>query len=148
MAELTADEKKKKKRIVIIFLIIVFLLIASGVGYYLYDRSKKAKTLKEGDTKKDSKNVEEQKNPDPRPKAPVGDEFPLQKGSKGSNVLYLQRALNRMMPIGYTKLVEDSDLGEKTYTAIITWVGTRFYPVTQANWTEILKKSNEYQMKK
>ena len=124
----------------VIFLIIIFLLLGATVGYFLYNRSKNARILKEGDTKKTPATNQEQ--PAPRPKAPVGDEFPLQKGSKGNHVLYLQRALNKMMPKGYTPLVEDGDLGEKTYTAVITWMGTKYFPVTMASWMEIMKRAN------
>lgn len=134
MAELTPDQKKKRRTIIIV-VIILFLLTASVItGYILMNRAKK-KELK-GDKKTPDKK-------DPEPEKQLGDAFPLQKGSKGPNVLYLQRALNRMVPVGYNKLVEDSDFGPLTYTAVITWAGTKYYPVTQQNWMQILQMSNK-----
>ena len=63
----------------------------------------------------------------------VNDEFPLKVGSGGNKVKLLQQALNRINEKTgnkYAPLVADGSFGEKTYTAIVTWVGTRFWGPT------------------
>lgn len=78
------------------------------------------------------------------------DNFPLTEGSVGSNVKFLQEAINRIVSPAL-KVTVDSNFGPKLYTALVTGVGTTtwwtskpapIYPVTQSVFTEILKKSN------
>ena len=74
------------------------------------------------------------------PAAPAAtDGFPLQIGSSGANVKSLQAALNKMKPPQYTALVVDGVFGQLTYTAVITWVGTGYYPVSQESLDYIIR---------
>lgn len=73
------------------------------------------------------------------PSVIANDEFPLIKGSKGERVKSVQRALNIINPS--LKLTVDGDFGNDTYTGIVAYVGTRYYPVTTANFTTIIQKS-------
>ena len=69
------------------------------------------------------------------------DSFPLTIGSKGPNVGYLQRALNTL---GASLKVDDS-FGQKTYEALITKAGTKYWTisgVTIDGFTEIVSKAN------
>ena len=85
--------------------------------------------------------------------APVyNDSFPLKLHSKGDRVKTLQQALNRIREKGlshsYTPLVVDGDLGEKTYTAIITWVGTKYWGtdgLSESNYNAIMQQSTATQ---
>lgn len=76
------------------------------------------------------------------------DEFPLHIGSYGERVKSLQLALNRINDKAshrYTPLVVDKDFGEKTYTAIVTWVGSKFWEpqgLTATNFNLIIQQSN------
>lgn len=85
----------------------------------------------------------------------ANDLYPLQKGSKGPNVKYLQQAVNRIIKDSGKNLslivTEDGSFGDKTYNALVTGVGTTTYwatpklstyPVTLTAFTQILQKSN------
>lgn len=143
MSETPAKKGMSRRTIIIIVVVLVLLASAGAVYYFFFSDAAKTKKLKK-DAKKKLETPAQQEQPKNTP-APAGDAFPLVKGSKGENVLYLQRALNRIIPVGYDKLTEDGSLGDKTYTAVVRWIGTAFYPVSQANWTTILNKSNAQQ---
>lgn len=85
----------------------------------------------------------------------ANDSYPLQKGSKGANVKYLQQAINRIIKNSGKNLslvvTEDGSFGDKTYNALVTGVGTSTYwatpkvgtyPVSLTAFTQILQKSN------
>lgn len=120
----------KRKTLIIIIVSLVIVLVA----LYIYKRSKNkpAAEAPAGDSHDHSGST--------ATVPAANDKFPLKVGSNGENVKYLQRAINRIAPPA--NLVVDGDFGNKTYTAIILYIGTSYYPVSQAQWTYILNKSN------
>lgn len=69
------------------------------------------------------------------------DSFPLNIGSKGDNVKYLQNALNTLG----ASLQVDEILGNQTYTAVVTFAGSKYWTpqgVTLNGFNEILTKAN------
>lgn len=138
-----AAKKRISRRTIIIIVVILLLLAGGGAVYYFFfsDKAKEKKILKQKAEDLKNKPASDQ-HADNSSSASGNDTFPLDKGSQGENVLYLQRALNKMVPVGYKKIPENSKFGDDTYKAVITWVGTKYYPVTQANWTAIMNKAN------
>jgi hypothetical protein len=137
-------KQKRNKRFIYIGLGIVALVITFFVGRKIYRRWKEKKALEEAAKKELAANAFNNLKPgDPGMNTPeVDDSFPLVIGSKGDNVRYLQQALNRLGPkFGMAPLSEDGNFGKKTYDAVITWVNTKSYPVSQVIWTDILKRS-------
>lgn len=67
------------------------------------------------------------------------DNFPLQVGSTGARVKYLQQALNRIKKDN--NLSVDGSFGDKTKNAIYLTMNTTFYPVTQEKYNEVLHKA-------
>lgn len=69
-------------------------------------------------------------------------EFPLRVGSKGENVLRLQRALNKIQIVN--KISEDSNYGNATRVKIITALSTTMYSlnaeITEIQLNAIIKK--------
>lgn len=80
---------------------------------------------------------------------PANDNFPLKQGSKGDRVKTLQQALNRINDkrvSKFTPLVVDGSFGDKTYSAIVTWVGTKYWGangLTETAFNEINAISNQ-----
>jgi len=70
--------------------------------------------------------------------------FPLMFGSKGDNVLRLQRALNKISP--ENKITEDGDFGNGTRLKLITSLPTSMYSlgpkVTEVQLNAIIAKGN------
>lgn len=69
------------------------------------------------------------------------DSFPLNIGSKGSNVEYLQKALNKLG----AGLSVDGTFGQKTYTAVVTKAGSKFWTpegITIDGFNKILSMAN------
>ena len=138
----------------------VIAWIAGGVlvggGIFLLTRAlKKAKVDKSGSTIIPNTNTQEPNIPvNPSVPSAVGstDEFPLVIGSSGTNVLNLQKAINKLIPKSSIDgkpvaplLVEDGVFGQKTYTALVTWVGANYWSingVTIQAYTEVIKKAN------
>lgn len=115
-----------KKKIIIIAVILVLVIAAV---YYYYTR--KPKTEEEILTPVIT--------PGPNNNLLVSnDTFPLKIGSKGENVTYLQKALNKL---GATIEV-DGNFGQQTYSAILLKVNATSYPVTLDVFNTIMKKSN------
>lgn len=86
----------------------------------------------------------------------TNDDFPLKKGSRGENVKYLQRAINKIIKNSgknQSLLLPETDFfGDKTYTALVTGVGTTtwwdakplpVYPVTLDVFNSLIKRSND-----
>ncbi len=67
------------------------------------------------------------------------DEFPLKVGSSGERVKLLQNAIKRIKPT--LSLPSDGIFNEATRIAVITWVGTAYYPVSALNYSNIMIKS-------
>lgn len=117
--------KNNKNKIIII---IVAVLLIAVVLYFLFFKKPKAQDTDTSIIK-------------PPILPPIkNDNFPLIKGSKGSNVIYLQRALNKINPT--YKIDDDGDFGNITYMFLLTTVGTSFYPVTADKFTQILSRAN------
>lgn len=131
---------KGKNRTLIILIVVVAIILAILVGLQIYQKIKDKKAL-EDDTKKalDSAAGSATQNPIGYTAPKTGNDFPLQEGSTGERVKFVQAAINRIAPTW--KLKEDGVFGHGTYTALITGVGTKYYPVTLANYTELLQKS-------
>lgn len=70
-------------------------------------------------------------------KAPTGpnDDFPLQIGSKGNLVTAVKNMVNKIS--GSTLDTYDDTFDEDTYNALITGVGSKYYPVTDDNFIAI-----------
>lgn len=69
------------------------------------------------------------------------DKFPLHVGSVGSNVTYLQNALNKLG----AKLTADGKLGNSTYTAVLLYAGTKYWGstgMTIDSFTKVLAMAN------
>lgn len=81
-------------------------------------------------------------NTSSKPPAKGNDKFPLTVGSNGENVSYLQKALNMLKPANFALLNTGGNFDDATRIAVITWVGTNFYPVTIDNFNTILHKAN------
>lgn len=122
--------KNNKNKIIII---IVAVLLIAVVLYFLFFKKPKAQNT---DTSIITPPILPPINTTPT----TNDNFPLIKGSKGSNVIYLQRALNKINPT--YKIDDDGDFGNITYMFLLTTVGTSFYPVTADKFTQILSRAN------
>lgn len=115
---------------------IVAIALVAGIIWYVFFRTKPATTAS---------------SPAINPPAAINstlaasaapaanDTLPLTKGSKGENVTYVQQAINKIHPGAVTV---DGDFGAGTYMALITYVGTSFYPVTSTKFSELLQKAN------
>lgn len=79
--------------------------------------------------------LEPREAPVGRPAGPGNDDLPLKEGSRGDKVTALQKMINQINPAA--KLAENGIFDHKTYLALITYVGTRFYPVTLEHLQEI-----------
>lgn len=139
----TAKDKKGNKQLIIAIVVLVLIL----VGIYLYNHFK------------DQKGSEAP----PDVKIPPGgnsgsttanDNFPLKKGSEGENVKYLQNAINKFVDKNNLnsslKLTPDGKFGDKTYSSLVSAVGTTTYwdspkvatyPVSSTAFSSILKKA-------
>lgn len=142
MSEIIAKKDPAKRRIFYIILFILALVITIWAGSALLKRYRARKALEE-------KERAGQAVLD-RPKDDIGmhtpeleDDFPLMKGSRGDRVSYLQKAINKINRVyGKPKISEDGLFGESTYGAVLQQ-GTRYYPVTQESWTELLNRANK-----
>lgn len=132
---------KGKNRTIIILVIIIGLILMGMLAIKIYQKIKEKKALEEAEKLALSESD--------APAAGTGggfgggatlDEFPIKEGSKGERVKYIQAAINRIADPIY-KVKEDGVFGHGTYKSLITGVGTKYYPVTLANYTELLKKS-------
>lgn len=78
----------------------------------------------------------------PRPmSSPANDDFPLKQGSKGDAVKNLQVFINKIDP--RAKLDPSGDFDKKTYNALITYIGTKFYPVSVDSFLDIVKMASD-----
>ncbi|MES3019403.1 MAG: hypothetical protein V4721_16570 [Bacteroidota bacterium] len=152
MSETTTGKKGISQRTVFIIIAILLLLAGGGTAYYYFigPGKEKRKLKKEAEEikKKDApdKTVatdKPEKTDQSQPRPSGNDNWPLQKGSVGERVLYLKRAVNRILPVGYAKLKEDTVFDDLFYKTLITKLGTRFYPVTEDIWIEVMQKSNQ-----
>lgn len=77
------------------------------------------------------------------PRTTSNDSFPLQLGSSGPNVKYLQNALNKIRPLN--KLVVDGILGANTRQALLVSVDTKrsALPMSLSNFNSILAQANQ-----
>lgn len=130
------QDKKKSNKTLIILVIIIGVLLAALIGIKVWNKYKEKKALQETDKQNLSEGTGQQQTQN---QTAVVEDFPLEIGSSGDRVKALQRAINKIAPVW--KLKEDGNFGKGTYDALITGVGTKYYPVTLANYTEILKKS-------
>lgn len=132
------------KRVKIAIIVLVVILVA----LFAYNYYKKRKAAKEAEELANTNN-----NTSPVNTATTtvtkNDNFPLQRGSYGNNVRYLQQAINRLNP--NANLSVDGDFGPSTYSQFLLTIGTTVnidgvvysaYPVTQKVFTEILQDAN------
>lgn len=127
----------KKQNIIILVAVIVIIIIALVIVWYYF----KNKPVNQPQLNNQIQSPG-QTTVTTTTTTQANDDFPLVKGSKGSNVQYLQKALNRLNP--NNNLTIDGDFGNDTYTAVLLTpgLGTKYYPVTQTAWTDIMHKSN------
>lgn len=134
------------KRVKIAIIVLVVILVA----LFAYNYYKKRKAAKEAE---ELANANTNNNTSPVNTATTtttkNDNFPLQRGSYGNNVRYLQQAINRLNP--NANLSVDGDFGPSTYSQFLLTIGTTVnidgvvysaYPVTQKVFTEILQEAN------
>lgn len=116
-------------------IIVSLILVAAIVWYFFLRKPAEVKTVTPTTTPGTGGSQPAQNTP------VANDNFPLVKGSKGDNVKYLQAAINKIHPAA--NLAVDGDFGNSTYLALVTFVGTKYYPVTQPLFTEVLQKANQ-----
>lgn len=117
-------------------LIIVLALVIAAAAYWFLKKPSLA-----SQTANNSAPMPESGNGIPRVIA--NDNFPLQLGSAGQNVRYLQNALNKIRPLN--KLVLDGVLGANTRQALLITVDTKrsALPMSQVNFNSILAQANK-----
>jgi hypothetical protein len=140
----TEAQKKANKQLIIVIVVLALVLVA----IYLYNhfKDKKGSEAPPDDTKLPPGGS--------TGSTTANDNFPLQKGSKGENVKYLQNAINKFVDKNNLnnslKLTPDGSFGDKTYTSLVTAIGTStywdspklsIYPVSAAAFSSILKKA-------
>lgn len=133
----------KKVKIAIIVLVIILLALV------VYNYYKKRKAVVEAPANTNNGGTTGNTTGTTTNVTVKNDNFPLQRGSFGPNVKYLQQAINRLSPSA--NLTEDGDFGPSTYTQFLLTIGTMVnidgvvysaYPVTQKVFTEILQEAN------
>jgi hypothetical protein len=139
MAEASKNKKGNRTLIIVIgFLVLVFIILV--IYNHLKDKPVDDVYIPPADP-----------NPNNNTTPAANDSFPLKKGSKGPNVMYLQKAINRIVTNPALKVAEDGSFGDKTYYSLVSGVGTStwwsskpepIYPVTSSAFTQILQKSN------
>lgn len=144
----------KNKKIVIAIAVVLIIAIVVYLAWDspLMEKLRGVKKMDDSvDTAKKDTTVINPATPNLIPTPIVAnDDFPLKIGSRGSNVKYLQTALNKInekggLPNKYEPLVVDGIFGDATRIAIVTLVGTRYWNsagLSQSNWTSILNKAN------
>lgn len=142
MAELTSEQKKKNKMIMIVVVVVLVLLVSTLVTVTLVRKYKDKKALEKA-SENIAKDIHDNTGVHHGQTEPLytphyDDAFPLKIGSQGENVTYLQNALNLIRKFGMAKLPVDGNFGKGTYTAVITWAGTKYYPVTVDHFNEIM----------
>lgn len=129
----------KKRRIFYILMIILALVITIWVGIGVTRRIRANRKLQEQERVG-------QENAGGNPGSmtqELGDEFPLIKGSEGERVQYLQNAINKINHVyGKPAISVDGKFGQGTKDAVLL-LGTKYFPVTQTAWTEILNRANK-----
>jgi len=130
--------------------IIIGIVILAAVGFFIYRRMKKKQ---EQDQTNALVNQQLQQHSGGNSSGtntavatpPAANAFPLQKGSKGADVLRLQRALNRIQPAN--PIAEDQYFGNATATKLILSVATTMYTVgpqvTEDQLTKIIALGNQ-----
>jgi hypothetical protein len=125
-----------KKRTKIILIVSISLILLITAVWFFFFRPPKQGANDNDNVNKGGESSSGSQTP-PVPAAPAGnDEFPLQKGSSGERVKYVQMAVNKINPLAGLK--EDGIFGKSTYEGLITFVETRFYPVTVKNYVDLL----------
>lgn len=128
---------KKKKKILIISAAILLVVV---IVYFVFFRKPKIETdfEKEIDTIKGNNGIV---GPSTNlPSAPAAnDSLPLQLGSKGQRVINVQNAVNKINPLAM--LTVDGDFGSATRNALITFVGSKFYPINSTLYLELMQKA-------
>ena len=121
--------KLQKKHIALIVVVIVAIAVFVYYKYFMFPEI--PTETKEYEIKKINDAVTTNNTTALQP-------FPLKIGSKGEQVKAVQSAINKIYP--NAKLTVDGSFGQKTYEALITFVGTMYYPVTTNNYIALLKK--------
>ena len=115
-------------------IILILCVIALGVVLYFIFRKKPqlpAEQLPPG-------------APGNAPAQPATDHFPLEEGSRGDNVKYLQRALNNINPSRGEVLKIDGVFGPATKIKLLSSVEAALavLPMPQSNFNTIIKRGN------
>ncbi len=132
-----SDTKKPEdKKALIAMVIFVALLIAVLVSIKVYHYLKNKKILEQ--LNKDKQNITG--GGAPPPKTPKGnDKFPLVKGSYGDKVKNVQYAVNKLAPAS-DQLPLSGKFDKATYLNLISYAGTKYYPVTTVLFNELMSK--------
>ena len=127
------------KRKTIIIIIVASVIILSIAAYFIFRKPKQA-----------IKEIEQPKVPQV-PGAvsnvislnPAAVSYPLAYGMKGTEILTLQKAINKMQKMAGAKPVaEDSVYGRETEAAIMARFGSRVMPVNKTNYNTIISTAN------
>lgn len=137
MAEATATPAKKKVNVFLIIAIIVALLITTLIVVGAIRNYRNKKRLQAGDKDKTGKEENKERS---------SENFPLQIGSKGSDVTTLQKNLNTIAdkesPGKYDAISTDGALGEKTKKLLTNVIGASYYPVTKETFNKISARAS------
>lgn len=114
----------------------VVLLLLVGVGLWYFKSYKPKKDLEDLMKKMEAEDKKKQETfVNPLVPKKENDDFPLIEGSYGDRVSTLQKMINKIAP--QYPIPIDGKFGHATYLALITGVGTSYYPVSVSKFVQI-----------
>lgn len=124
---------RKKTKIIIV---VAAALLIIAIVYFVFIRKPKVGTF-EQEIKNVNGSTPVQLNTPSTPTA--NDSLPLKIGSKGQRVTNVQNAVNKINPLAQLKV--DGDFGTATRNALITFVGSEYYPIDSSLYLKLMQKA-------